>query len=148
MIVTFDATILVRASKRSDGPARKVVDALAANPEHVMALSSYILGEVGKVLSYPRMQALFRLTSDDIHDYVAFLRAVSRIVEPARGMPVVLSDPADDPVVYTAVAAGADVLCVKDRDFYDPNVVRFCASQDIRIMDDVALLELLRHADL
>jgi hypothetical protein len=55
----------------------------------------------------------------------------------------VLSDPNDDPVLYIAVAAGADVLCVKDRDFYAPNVVAFCQQQDIELMDDIALLHLL-----
>jgi hypothetical protein len=32
MIVTFDTSILVRATKRSNGPARKVIDALARKP--------------------------------------------------------------------------------------------------------------------
>ena len=53
MIVTFDTSILVRATKRSDGPARKVINALALNPDHVIALSPFILGEAGKVLSFP-----------------------------------------------------------------------------------------------
>jgi hypothetical protein len=55
MIVTFDSSILVRATKRSNGPARRLIDVLAGHPEHTIALSPYILGEVGKVLSYPRM---------------------------------------------------------------------------------------------
>ncbi len=58
MIVTCDASILVRATKRSSGPARKLIDSLAGNPEHIIALSPFILGEVGRVLSYPRMQAV------------------------------------------------------------------------------------------
>ena len=88
------------------------------------------LAEVGKVLSYPRMQAL---------------RSIARIVEPQPGLPVVLSVPNDDPVAYTAVAAGADVLCVGDRHFYSTTraVVAFCRREDIRIMDDLSLLELL-----
>jgi putative PIN family toxin of toxin-antitoxin system len=146
MIVTFDASILVRATKRSNGPARKVIDALIADPRHIIALSPFILGEVGKVLSYPRMQGLFRLTGEEIHDHVRFLRSISRLVEPVAGMPVVLSDPSDDPVVYTAVAAGADVLCVKDKHFYDANVIAFCASEDVHVMDDLALLALLGGA--
>ena len=56
MIVTFDSSILVRATKRSNGPARRLIDILATHPDHVIALSPFILGEVGKVLSYPRMQ--------------------------------------------------------------------------------------------
>ena len=109
MIVTLDASILVRATKRSRGPARRVIDALASNPDHVIALSPFILGEVGKVLSHPRMQTLFRLTADEVHDHLEFLRSISRMIEPAAGGPIVLTDPNDDPVVYTAVAGGADV---------------------------------------
>ena len=67
MIVTFDTTILVRATKRSTGPARRVVELLAAHPEHQIGLSSYVLSEVGKVLSYPRLQRLYGLNSEDIH---------------------------------------------------------------------------------
>ena len=96
MIVTFDSSILVRATKRSQGPARRVIDALAARPDHVIALSPFILGEVGKVLSYPRMQQLFGLTAEEIHGHVDFLRAISRVVEPQIGLPVVLLDPNDD----------------------------------------------------
>jgi hypothetical protein len=43
-----------------------------------------------------------------------------------------------------AVAAGADVLCVTDRDFYDPSVGAFCKEEDIQVMDEIALLEILR----
>ena len=143
MIVTFDSSILVRATKRSNGPARRVIDTLAIHPDHVIALSTFILGEVGKVLSYPRMQELFGLSSDEIHLHVDFLRSISRIVEPQTGLPVVLLDPNDDAILYTAVAAGANVLCVKDRHFYDPHVIAFCAREDIRVMDELALLQLL-----
>jgi len=143
MIVTPDTSILVRATKRSDGPARRVVDALASDSDHVIALSDFILSEVSRVLTYPCMQALYRLSPTEIEDHVQLLRSVSRIVEPAVGPPVVLSDPNDDPVLYTAVAAGADVLCVKDRDFHEPNVVAFCKRQYIELMDDITLLHLI-----
>ena len=93
MIVTFDSSILVRATGRSKGPARRLIDSLAKNPVHIIALSPFILGEVGKVLSYPHMQELFSLSADEIHDHVNYLRSISRIVDPPRGLPVVLSDP-------------------------------------------------------
>jgi putative PIN family toxin of toxin-antitoxin system len=146
MIVTFDSSILVRATKRSQGPARRVIDALAARPDHTIALSPFILGEVGKVLSYPRMQALFGLTAEEIHGHVDFLRAISRVVEPQIGLPVVLLDPNDDAVLYTAVAAGADILCVRDRHFYDDHVLTFCARENILVMDELTLLEILAHS--
>ena len=57
--------------------------------------------------------------------------------------PVVLADPNDDPVIYTAVAGRADVLCAMDRDFYAPDVVTFCREQGIEIMNDIQLLQRL-----
>lgn len=147
MIVTFDTSILVRATTSSKGPARRVLDAVAGGADHTIALSPFILGEVGKVLSYPRMQELFGLSAEQIHGYVNYLRRISRIVEPAVGLPVVLLDPNDDAIVYTAVAAGADVLCVKDKHFRDASVLRFCEREDIRVLDDVELLDLLGSAE-
>jgi putative PIN family toxin of toxin-antitoxin system len=139
MIVAADATILVRATKRADGPARRVIDTIIANPTHTLVLSEYILGEVGKVLCYPRIQELYRLTPEEVHEHVELLRSVAEIVEPVKGRPVVLSDPQDDPVLYTAVAGCANVLCTRDRHFFDQYVVTFCAALDMEVMDDLSL---------
>jgi predicted nucleic acid-binding protein len=81
LVAILDTGILVRATTRSNGPARRLVDGLAANPAHV-ALSPYILGEVGKALSYPHV--------------------------PQIGIPVILSDPDDDPILSTGY--GLDVM--------------------------------------
>jgi putative PIN family toxin of toxin-antitoxin system len=143
MIVTLDTGILVRATFRSSGPARRLLQKLAEDPLHTLALSSFIIGEVGKVLSYPRMNALLHVSSEEIADHVTHLARVSRLVDVVAGRPVVLTDPNDDPVVYTAIGAGADVLCTRDRDFYLPNVIEFCAKYGVAIMDDVELLKRL-----
>jgi putative PIN family toxin of toxin-antitoxin system len=144
MIVTFDTGILVRATAISDGPARRALDAVVDDPAHIVALSNYIFGEVGRVLSYPRMQSLFPLSGEQIHDYVNYLISISNLVEPLVGRPVVHSDPDDDIVVYTAVAAEADVLCTKDRHFYDSFVLKFCRQKQIAVMNDLELLQRLR----
>jgi hypothetical protein len=88
------------------------------------------------------MQVLYGLTGEEINEHLRFPESISLLVEPYTGLPVVLSDPNDDPVVYTAVAAGAEVLCVKDRDFRTPNVSGFCARHDIRVMDEIELLRI------
>jgi putative PIN family toxin of toxin-antitoxin system len=143
VIVTLDTGILVRATARSHGPARRLIQNVAANPAHVLALSPFIVGEVGKALGHPRLSTLLRITPEEIHEHVAYLRSISRLVEPAPGIPVVLTDPADDPVVYTAVGAGAKVLCARDRAFYTPNVITFCRRHGIEVMDEIQLLATL-----
>ena len=64
----------------------------------------------------------------------------SQIVEPAVGGPVVLADADDDPIVYTAVAARADVLCTLDHHFGAPNVLEFLSGRGVRVLSDVQLL--------
>ena len=81
---------------RSKGQARRLVEMIASDPSHALAVSAFILAEVGKALSYPQMQTLLAITSDEIEDHVAYLRRVSRVVEPSPGIPVVLTDPQDD----------------------------------------------------
>jgi hypothetical protein len=53
----------------------------------------------------------------------------------------------NDPIVYTAVAGQADVICTIDRHFYHPNVLSFCGRQRILLMTDVELLHALRSME-
>ena|SRR5258707_15423321 len=140
MIVTLDTGILVRGTSRSNGAARRLLQRLAEDPSQVLALSPFILAEVGKALSYPNLQEFLRITPHEVHEHVAYLRRVARLVVPQLGIPVVLNDPEDEPVIYTAIGAGADVLCTLDRDFYAANVLRFCERYHLEVMDDVTLL--------
>ena len=83
------------------------------------------------------------MSAEDIAEHIEALRVRADLVSPAVYKPVVLSDPNDDPVVYTAVVGGADVLCALDRDFYAADVVAFCRERGIEIMNDVDLLRRL-----
>ena len=62
-----------------------------------------------------------------------------RVALPEVEYPVIL-DPKDDPVLYTAVAGKADVLCTLDRHSGAPEVLAFFADRGIRVMTDVELL--------
>ena len=89
------------------------------------------------------MERVLGITPDEIQRHIEDLRKISRMVEPTLGLPVVLTDPKDDPIVYTAVSASADVLCARDRGFYLPNVIAFCSRCNIRIMNEIELLRRL-----
>jgi predicted nucleic acid-binding protein len=109
VIVTLDTGVLVRATSRSHGPARCLLQEIAANSAHVLALSPFIIGEVGKALSYRRLSEVLRITPEEISEHLTYLRRICHLVEPGLGLPVVLTDPDDDPVVYTAAGSGANV---------------------------------------
>jgi putative PIN family toxin of toxin-antitoxin system len=145
MRITLDANVLVRATTRSHGPARELLEAIRSDPRHTLILSRHILGEVKRTLQYPRLQKQFGLSEQDIAEHVELLQLVSTVVEPIVSDPVVRNDPDDDAVVYTAVEGHADVLCTLDTDFYTPEVIAFCRQRGIEIMSDADLLGELRQ---
>lgn len=102
------------------------------------------MAEVDRVLRYTRIQALYQLTDADIWQSLRLLESIADVVDPAEGPPIVLKDSNDDPIVYTALAGQADILCTVDKHFYEPNVLSFCARNGIRLMGDVELLHFLR----
>jgi putative PIN family toxin of toxin-antitoxin system len=116
--LVLDTNILVRASPKvsPQGLARDLLLTAASGP-HTLILSSAILVEVQRVLTYPRVQARWPLTSGAIDQYLAFLAAAGALVELPEVSPAVVSDPDDDPILQTAVVGGADVLCTRDEDF-------------------------------
>ncbi len=126
MRTVLDTNILVRANVKARGPARDLLLKIAYS-DHVIITSPFLLREVERALAYRRLQKLWRLSLPDIQEHVQFLVRISELVHPVIGAPVVLTDPNDDPVVYTAVYGKADALCTLDRDFSSRGLSRFVA---------------------
>jgi putative PIN family toxin of toxin-antitoxin system len=111
---------------------------------HELVLSSAILQEVKRVLGYPHVQAQWPLRPDTIETYLDFLSAVGVVVGLPDITPAVVTDPDDDPILQTAIAGIADVLCTRDQDFRHPAVEQICSTHGIRILDDITLLQEIR----
>jgi len=93
------------------------------------------------VLLYPRMQVRYQIAASEGARFAGNLARVAHMVEPVIVRPLVLSDPADDPVLYTAADGKADVLCTRNvRHFGLPEVQDFCAAHGIRVMTDLDVL--------
>ncbi|MCI0381342.1 MAG: putative toxin-antitoxin system toxin component, PIN family [Gemmataceae bacterium] len=148
MRVVVDTNVLVRAHARSGGSGRALLAALNG-PEHVLVLSPFILSEVERVLNYPRLQARWPLTPDEIHAFVTELAGIAEVVQPAleRIPDVLAGDPDDDPIVATAVLGKADVLCTLDKHFHKPDVIAYCAGHGFKVLKDVELVQLLRELE-
>ena len=141
MRFTLDSNILVRAATSPRGPALRLLDIILG--AHTLVLSRFILEEVERVLLYPRIQARYRITTVEAARFAENLADAADLVEPVIDRPVVLSDPADDSVLYTAVDGKADILCTRNiRHLASAEVRAFCADRGIRVMTD---LEALRH---
>jgi predicted nucleic acid-binding protein len=103
------------------------------------------LTELVRVLQYPRVQKFHRLSLDGCREFVASVEQMAEHVELSEDPgAAITTDPDDDPVIATALAGRADVLCTLDRHLHNPNMVSHCASLGIRILTDIELLDLLR----
>jgi len=95
------------------------------------------------VLAYPRLARRYGLSSDEVAEYVRDLIIGSAIVMPQVVQPSPIRDVEDNPVLGTALAGAADVLCTLDRDFFDARTEHFCASKGIQLLTDVELIRVL-----
>ena len=77
-----------------------------------LVLSRYILAELERVL--PRFR--FKFNADEIRDLIENLRLLAHIVEPDSAFDPGLRDPADQQILATFLAAGADYLITGDKD--------------------------------
>jgi putative PIN family toxin of toxin-antitoxin system len=144
MRIVLDTNILARANPNSKGVARILLLAILESADHVLVLSPFMLRETERVLNYPRLQAIWPLTPIEIEQYTQALQDFAEMVNPPVQRRVVPYDQEDDPVLETALAGRAQVLCTLDRHFHHRVVLRFCREHGIQVLTDVELLSILR----
>ena len=142
MRVVLDTNILARAFAAPNGSARVVLQRLFDGP-HVVVQSEALLVELGRVLRYPRLQALHQLADADIDALVDSVRRAAEVVELDVIPEIVPHDSDDDSVVATAVFGEADVLCTLDRHLFAMDVVTYLGANGIQVMRDTELLRQL-----
>lgn len=140
MRVVLDTNVLVRAAMSPHGPAA-LLQALLLQPEHELVVSTWLLQEVEDVLCRPRLRAYHQFDDARIRQIILDLDAFAArvVIGPHPGI-IVKDDPKDDPVVLTAMAGEADVICTLDSHLHDPAVKGFCAHHGIRVLTDTELL--------
>ncbi len=110
MRVVLDTNILIRANPKARGPARELLEQIAFG-EHVLVISHYLLLEIERVLAYPRVSTRWKLTAQEVEEYLQTLAAISQMVTPLSGGPIILKDVDDDPVIlYSGGRKGGGAL--------------------------------------
>jgi len=145
MRIVLDTNIMVRAAGGADSPAQAVF-LFSLDAKHSLIVSEYSLRELRRVLMYPRIQRTTGWSLQQADEHVQEVSRKAEIVELPDFIPAAVPhDPADDPIVATAVAGQADVLCTLDRHLRRLEVEAYCAQFGIRILTDVELLDELRR---
>ena len=115
MKVVLDTNVLVSGLMLPDSvPGRIVAAWRSAQIE--LAISEPLLDEIGRVLSYPKIQERLRWGQDEIARFLLLLRFKADVVDITGEKASVPSDPGDDPVLAALLAAGADCLVSGDGD--------------------------------
>jgi putative PIN family toxin of toxin-antitoxin system len=141
--IVLDTAILVRSHGSSKGLANDLLLSIVES-DHILVLANEMLYELAKVLRYPRMLALHGLSERRIYEYVGFLREAAEIVALNPLLVTPIRDVNDTVVMQTAVIGEADVLCTKDRDFFEPPAEAFLSKTGIAVLDDISLVHRLR----
>lgn len=145
MRVVLDTNVLVRGAMSPSGLASALQQLLQAS-EHEFVVSTWLLQEMEDVLRRPRMWQYHKLDDEQIRRIVLDLdRLATRVVigDPPS-TPLVKRDPKDDPVLLTAIAGEADVICTCDDHLLDAEVKEYCLKRGIRILTDIELIAELR----
>ena len=147
MRIVLDTNVLARAIRGGTGPAAKLLGIVMV-PPHTFILSPFLLSELARVLRYERMRKLHKLDDAQLDAYVQSLQSAALVVNPPSGTAtsVVSAYPDDDPIVATAVAGQAEVLCTRDHHLQSPAVRTYCSSAGIQVLTDIELLQILRSS--
>ncbi len=148
MRIVLDSNVLARAARPVLGPAREVLIRSTEDP-HVLVLSAFMISELRRVLGYKRVREMHGLDDEGIERFVLKIEsAASIVVLPATAQEaIVVHDPQDDPIVHTAVAGAANVLCTRDRHLRDRAVTEYCRIHGVEVLDDLELLRRLRASE-
>ena len=144
MRIVLDTSILARSHKNSSGPARKLLLQLI-NSSHILITSQAILHELAKVLRYPRLKALHRLSEAEIYRYILFMQHSSHLVRTDPLIPTPVRDINDAVIMQTAILGNADTLCTNDQDFFEPPARPYLAHFGIEVCDDLTLLKRIQN---
>lgn len=143
MRIVLDTAVFVQATLSANGPARECLR-LILRHEHSLILSKEMLHELAQVLRYPRLAARHRLPEDGIYKLIGSLKELAEIVPLNPLLSTPIRDANDIIVMQTAMLGEAEVICTNDRDFFEPPAAEFLSRLGITVLDEKALLKLLR----
>jgi putative PIN family toxin of toxin-antitoxin system len=145
--VVLDSNVLARAVMSPNGLAADLLKRLVQS-ENQLCTSDFMLSELVRVLSYPRLQKRHKLDDQMIANLVRSIQQLSIVIEvKVQSAPQVTRDVNDDPVVETAIRSSSKYLCTLDKDILATEVMRYCESHGVTVLNDLALLNTLRDAD-
>lgn len=113
MKVVLDANVYISALLSTRGVPRQIID-LWREETFELLISEAILEEVARVLRYPRVAKLHKLSEKEQEEFLALFRDETKLIQPKRRLSV-SPDETDNRYLECAVEGGAEVLVTGDK---------------------------------
>jgi uncharacterized protein len=113
--VVLDTNVWVSGFLKPQGNAGKILEAWRLLRFDVV-VSPYILLEIEKVLSYPKIKKRLQWDQEKIKSTLSFIAFFSRVIDPQKITIEVESDPKDSPVLAVLIESKASYLISGDAD--------------------------------
>lgn len=134
MRVVLDTNIIVSRFLTPHGRVARIVDLWEQGALDLLT-SEVILSEYLRVLNYPRLRPVHRLTDAQLAEIDESVREFTELVEPQETPAVVADNPDDDHFLVCADSGGADCLVTGD-----PHLLQICLYKGIPILSPADFL--------
>ena len=138
MIVVLDTNVVISALLSPKGPPAEIINRWEAEELDVVT-SSPLIGELKRVLTYPRVRKYLKLSEEEIDTLLKRLSAAAVVVDPQPTLKVVETDPTDNRVLECAIAGGASYIVTGDTHLLELKEYR-----QIVILEPAAFLTVLK----
>lgn len=113
MRAVLDANVFVSALLSKQGAPQAIISRWQEDAFE-MLISDEIMDEVRRVLYYPKIAQLHRLSDAEIKEFLALLRDEAHLIAPKERLSVSPDEP-DNRYIECAVAGGAEFLVTGDK---------------------------------
>jgi putative PIN family toxin of toxin-antitoxin system len=116
--VVLDTNVLLSGLMAPEGTPGRILAAWY-EARFDLAMSIEQLGEIGRVLSYPKIHRRLKWDEQRIEQYIRQLYIRTEVVDLHSTSVETPRDPQDAPILATLIASKADVLVTGDRDLLE-----------------------------
>lgn len=138
MRVVLDVNVLVSAVISAKGSPARIME-LWEEERFEVVISLEIIGELGKVIRYPKIQEKYHLPEQYVEQFLGLINNQAIVVKPVRKITQIKSDPTDNSYLECAIAGGAAYIISGDQ-----HLLRLVEYQGIPILSPAEFLTVLR----
>jgi putative PIN family toxin of toxin-antitoxin system len=136
--VVLDANVMISALIQPKGASERILRHLLERNSFELVVSTTILAEVRRSLSYPKVRKYIKTSDEDLDLWVASIELIAQPVDGNLRIHAVAADPDDNKYIEAAVEGLAQFVVTGDK-----HLLTLKSYENIRIVTPRLFLDLL-----